>query len=202
MKKKIKIFTTIASLCLAVALMAFGVYAANSISFQATSNVTFVATEIDGSWNLKVEKVWTGTGEGSDTVVLDYAENPYVKSNGQADRGEDVGTDGAGTVTAVKPVDAIGLSYDYATVRYTLKFINDGSKEAKIAFTLVDLSSEALAYGYTLTADENNAETVAGGDTAEFVFVLALNTAESNTGFNPAVEVTAVVDITAVASAN
>lgn len=45
MKKKIKLFSTIASLCLAVALMAFGVWAAtNNPLFKVNSNVSFTAS--------------------------------------------------------------------------------------------------------------------------------------------------------------
>ena len=46
MKKKVKLFSTIASLCLAVALMAFGVWAATSSAFKVTSKVSFTATDV------------------------------------------------------------------------------------------------------------------------------------------------------------
>ena len=46
MKKKGKIITTIASLCLAVALLAFGVYAASSATFDITSSVTYTCTDV------------------------------------------------------------------------------------------------------------------------------------------------------------
>ena len=41
MKKKFKLFTTIASLCLAIALMGFGVYAATQVTVTVTSNVSY-----------------------------------------------------------------------------------------------------------------------------------------------------------------
>lgn len=44
MKKRVKLFTTIASLCLAVALMAFGVYAATTVTVSVTNQVSFTAT--------------------------------------------------------------------------------------------------------------------------------------------------------------
>ena len=46
MKKKVKLITTIASLCLAVALMAFGVYAATSESLKVNSSVSFTSTTV------------------------------------------------------------------------------------------------------------------------------------------------------------
>ena len=66
MKKKVKLFTTIASLCLAVALMAFGVYAARSIILTANGTITFEATDINGVWTQVVANVSGGefkTGE-------------------------------------------------------------------------------------------------------------------------------------------
>ena len=44
MKKKVKLFSTIASLCLAVALMAFGVWAASSTNFGVSSKVIYTVT--------------------------------------------------------------------------------------------------------------------------------------------------------------
>ena len=46
MKRKGKIITTIASLCLAVALMAFGVYAATTVTMGVTSKVCYVVKDV------------------------------------------------------------------------------------------------------------------------------------------------------------
>ena len=46
MKKKVKLFSTIASLCLAVALMAFGVWAATTSAYTVTSKVQFAASDV------------------------------------------------------------------------------------------------------------------------------------------------------------
>ena len=46
MRKKIKLVMTIASLCLAFAIMAFGVYAATSATFTITSKVTYVCNDV------------------------------------------------------------------------------------------------------------------------------------------------------------
>ena len=53
--KKVKLFTTIASLCLAVALMAFGVYAATtSMNLGVSGNIQFNATGLDGTWTYDI----------------------------------------------------------------------------------------------------------------------------------------------------
>lgn len=52
--KKFKLISTIASLCLAVALMAFGVYAATSVSVKITSNISFSAKDnVSGTLTVK-----------------------------------------------------------------------------------------------------------------------------------------------------
>lgn len=63
MKKKIKLFSTIASLCLAVALMAFGVWAATAgAKFNVGSTVTFTADEyVYGEFKVELEKKVSGT---------------------------------------------------------------------------------------------------------------------------------------------
>ena len=71
MKRKVKLFASIASLCLAVALMAFGVYAATSVTYNVTGSVSFTAG-VAVKWTGKVEggklseAVTDGTGHTTD----------------------------------------------------------------------------------------------------------------------------------------
>ena len=59
MTKKVKLFATIASLCLALGLMIFGVYAAGISAFNVSSNVTFNATDdVYGKFEATVKKEW------------------------------------------------------------------------------------------------------------------------------------------------
>ena len=46
MKKKMKLFSTIASLCLAVALMAFGVYAATTVNYTVGGTVSYTMNDV------------------------------------------------------------------------------------------------------------------------------------------------------------
>ena len=46
MKRKFKLFATVASLCLCLALMAFGVYAASNVTYKATGTVSFEVTNV------------------------------------------------------------------------------------------------------------------------------------------------------------
>ena len=55
MKKKVKLFSTIASLCLAVALMAFGVWAASNANFGVTSTVKYTLSgQVQATFTVKV----------------------------------------------------------------------------------------------------------------------------------------------------
>ena len=77
MKRKFKLFATVASLCLCLALMAFGVYAASSVSYKASGSVKYVVTDVKADFTLKVEKSNTqGTKRESDATAatLDPSE--------------------------------------------------------------------------------------------------------------------------------
>ena len=54
MKRRFKILAALTSLCLALALMAYGVYAATSSSLQVTSSVSF-ESQLNVLWKAKVE---------------------------------------------------------------------------------------------------------------------------------------------------
>lgn len=72
MKKKIKLFSTIASLCLAVALMAFGVWAAvaNDAKFKVNSTVSFTAdTMVYGEFKIETKNVVNGEAEKTATEL-------------------------------------------------------------------------------------------------------------------------------------
>ena len=50
MKRKFKLFATVASLCLSVALMAFGVYAASTVNYSVSSTVSFDSVQVATTW--------------------------------------------------------------------------------------------------------------------------------------------------------
>lgn len=82
MKKKFKLFATIGSLCLAVAMMTIGVLAAAQANLTVSSNVTFEAANVNASYAVeKVEPAATwadpkaattveGTFDGTETVTF------------------------------------------------------------------------------------------------------------------------------------
>ena len=95
MKKRAKIITTIASLCLAVALMAFGVYAATQVSFNVASKVSFTVRDVFVDIAGKIEFQDNVGG----TFNIDYANSEYTKTaeDGWAQVGVQVNSTDNGT---------------------------------------------------------------------------------------------------------
>lgn len=122
MKRKVKLFTSIASLCLAVALMAFGVYAATSVTYNVTSSVTFAS-------QAKVQFVGTLTGgvTGTETRSDNYSTT--------GDEAEDAATH-TWTVGEVK----FGPSAAEQEIVYTITCKNLGK-------TAVDVLATGTVFG-------------------------------------------------------
>ncbi len=96
MKRKFKLFATVASLCLSVALMAFGVYAASTVTYTVNGSVTFTS-QLAVTWTGKVEgglleeatNDETHTTDGTEAEDPAYSWSPAAVSFGTGE-GEDV----------------------------------------------------------------------------------------------------------------
>ena len=160
MKKKIKIFSTIASLCLAVALMAFGVYAATQITLTTTSTIKFAATEIQGYWSLQVV--------GGDHT----AYNTLTKIDSTEATAEDNRVP-VGDTVAIDPINLTVQEDGTATVVYTVVFTQKGEKGATVTVTP---TLEAVT-GFDVDVKTAQTKTTAAKDaTCEFVFTVTLDT--------------------------
>lgn len=69
MKKKFKFIASVASLCLAVAMMTIGVIAAQQVTFNVTSNVTFSASSVFMGFEGKVERATTDAFTGAEVLA-------------------------------------------------------------------------------------------------------------------------------------
>ncbi len=96
MKRKFKLFATVASLCLSVALMAFGVYAAAQVTYTVSGSVSF-ESQLAVKWEGKVEGGKSGASTdsvahqstGTEETDPAYTWNPAVVNFG-AGEGENV----------------------------------------------------------------------------------------------------------------
>ena len=154
MKKGFKIATTIASLCLTVALMAFGVYAATSSTLGISSTVSFTSQDVQVFWE------WSVSG-GSLTTAN---SGEYQTTLEGAVDNKDISL---GTINFVT-----NNGEDGKTIKYTIKCTNTGAKPVSVTAPTAGLfaGDENLSISYTtnsagtawsdVTLDTTTAKTV------------------------------------------
>ena len=201
MKKRVKLITTIASLCLAVALMAFGVYAATNSNFGVTSKVSYtVSGEVHVQFDVAVaftSNVNRTEGTTEDQLTIDATSakltNAIVQKPGE---GNVQGSIDLG-VYAFQP--GVTTS-DY--VEYTIKIKNLGKYDANVVVTglLKNDNTKSVTITRTLTNVEltdgtgNESGTIAKETEATFVVKFAMadvTTDYAETTFNPTFVVSA-----------
>lgn len=183
--KKQRLFGTIASLCLAISLLAFGVYAAGAVTFNVTNTVTYSFSDVLVDVNAKLYRVSTtnttiigsdavaGLGDDSWTEVEGGVTNGTLKSY--------TGSDGVYTQDAAA-----------STVNSSIAFNmnNSFAYKVEIDFTTVSTSGVTVTYNDTafvdsvdtdnitliVNADAENASIVAG-ETYTFVYYVLLEDA-------------------------
>ena len=144
MKKKFKLFATIGSLCLAVAMMTIGVLAATTASFTVTSNVTFSAVA-------GIYATYTVT-DGTDTETSKNWTSLEAASTDFADKEVTLNTT-ANTVTESNP-----------TYSYTITIVNNGSAAADghEAFTATHDGEDVASGAHTVTYVWSGVDTISG----------------------------------------
>jgi len=157
MKKRVKLLTTIASLCLAVALMAFGVYAATTASFAVTTSVTFsIGDNIAGTVTVSEYNAAKGAtakaGEALDSDTHTFTANETVTNHALT-------------------LDNVALTAENPTVVYEVVFTKaEGSKDATIVISNVQIGGKAVdSKLWTVT---NNAGVLA----IEYIGVASIST--------------------------
>ena len=179
MKKRVKLLTTIASLCLAVALMAFGVYAATTAGFNVTGTVSFTAAN-----DVYLEFVDVEYHTSSKLNVTDAADASWVSATVTADESGATGwttvdTNGApkatvvdGTITGVtyafknaagsdaaiygyKVVLTFKVNHDMSTLKVAL---TDTQDDANVNYASTAAWHPAAGEAANFTADEMTAE--------------------------------------------
>ena len=138
MKKKIKLLATIASLCLAIGLMTFGVYAAASVTVSITSSVTYsvganVAFEVYGAGAAQSSATTSATTETLTTLLATVS----VTSSG---------TESGTAISAV----ALDATNSYAVYSFYIK--NIGSTE----ITNITITDATGSLDENLTATPSN----------------------------------------------
>ena len=147
MKRKFKLLTSVASLCLAVALMAFGVYAATAPKVTISGTVSFNATNV-----FATVTVYAGTGDeaGWDVVeTLTY----------DATQGEDA-------PTVQIPAEKLQLNDTTTTCGYKVVIRNDFTGDALLNIAITDAEpspAEGWSFGQVESSGGLTEEGLAAG---------------------------------------
>ena len=179
MKKKVKLITTIASLCLAVALMAFGVFAAlnvsytitNTVSYSAAANVKATITYTTEATNVK--EIRKGSLDGE---VYTHANNKVIFSDTVGDnKGENAAATGAENIGDLYfVIDDVSKEITY---KYTVTIVNnaaahDANKTLVVALTLKSDDDQMATKGYAIdVTGEASQEVAITGSTTYSVLI-------------------------------
>ncbi len=148
MKRKFKLFATVASLCLCLALMAFGVYAATNVKYTASGSVSFTVNDVFVTvTNNMVKKIGTAQEE---KVASDVESAQSYTVDGSSVK---TGTDLAADCTYEDVV--FTKTGDY--IKYTTTIKNDGESPIKVKFVVTKPTDEAHL-GATVTAQVTGEE--------------------------------------------
>ena len=180
MKKKVKLITTIASLCLAVALMAFGVYAALNVSYTIKNTVSYSAAA-----NVKATITYT-TELGNATATVGEEETPYstvtdkvifTDTIGNTDKA--TGTEEIGDLTLTAVNLAQNMTFKYTVTIKNNALSTDAYQTLYVKLTLPgdDATVETAGYKITVTGQELN--TVALNGEVKYTVEIAVSTSTS-----------------------
>lgn len=126
MKKKAKILTTVASLCLAVALMAFGVYAMTQATMAVTAKVTFTVQDIFADITLDAYTVSADATPVETRVETQATRTTYSTVSGKL---EAINAGNADTLTAWTPTTA-DLTSTVPTAKWVITIENKSTTNA------------------------------------------------------------------------
>ena len=150
MKKKAKLFTTIASLCMAVALMAFGVYAATNQTLNVTSSVAFNSTTV--LVDIK------GTVAGAVETVAEYTYTHDATDPNKQPTGWTIGD--------------LTFGETHATITYTIEVTNQSEFAIKVTVTGAPAAIEGQ---FTVAETGATTASVAKGDKATYTLTMGLS---------------------------
>lgn len=173
MKKRVKILTTIASLCLAVALMAFGVYAATQQTMTVGSTVSFTA-QVAVTWGWEVEGGELGTTGVSGTKQVGAGET------------SDLAFNPANETTNALPATVKFTNKENDQITYTFTCHNDGNDAITVTVTHTPVvETDNLKVDYKDLAWAGNHTVEANGTlTLTVTFTMVSPTVAVNTSFD------------------
>ena len=177
MKKKVKLITTIASLCLAVALMAFGVFAAlnvsytitNTVSYSAAANVKATITYTTEATNMK--EIRKGSLEGE---VYTHANNKVIFADTVGNTDKATGTEAIGDLYFVVEDISAPMTYKYTVTIANNAEAHDANKTLVVALTLKSSEDLMATKGYSITVTGQASQEVAIGNSTSYSVLITV----------------------------
>ena len=123
MKRKFKLFATIASLCLCLALMAFGVYAASTVKYTASGSVSFEVSDVFVTMTSKLE----ATVGGTKSADVDDEQKSYTGDTTKVP---------SATTEYSKAFEAVAFKKTGDNIILTVTIQNDGASKVNVKFTV------------------------------------------------------------------
>lgn len=156
MKRKFKLITSVASLCLAVALMAFGVYAASKPTVTINGTVSFSAEKVMADVTVTKGSAGTETGitYAADGIKLDAVAGNVANLTA---------ADNANKAFSDVNVD-LNDTTTYAGIKVVIKNTFATGSKSTVKITAADLPTAGSKPGVTVTV--KNGESVWDGTTA------------------------------------
>ena len=154
--KKVKLFTTIASLCLAVALMAFGVYAATNVKFTISNNVSYTAAEY-----IKAKIEFSTATENCTAANVNTTTTIWSDEDGNAED-VDAGTFDIGSVVLTSTSNDLTelMTYSYTVTVTNLHAASDANSTVYVDAEYPQEVDNLDTLGYKIEVDELSAATV------------------------------------------
>ncbi len=179
MKKGFKLITTISALCLSVALLAFGVYAATSSTLTINSTVTFTSQDVQVLWEWSVSggsltSATTGdyqtTAEGTvDDESVNLGSINFVTTSGDAGKiityTISCTNTGAKSVRVTAPTAGLFAGDPNLTITYT----TNGTGTTWTDVTLDTASAKTVTYEVVLTLKDATQDITTQTLSASFV---------------------------------
>lgn len=124
MKRKFKLFATIASLCLCLALMAFGVYAASSVKYTASGSVSFEVSDVFVTMQSTLKSTVGGTPAAD---IAKDAQKSYTEDGAKVP---------SATTEYNDTFDAVKFTKTGDNIVLTVTITNDGASKVNVKFTV------------------------------------------------------------------
>ncbi len=174
MKKKFKLFATIGSLALAICMMTIGVLAANTVTLNVSSTVSFAADSVYANFEGKV----AGAATGNTTVT---AQNYTTLQDPSA-----ATFTGTGITGGEWAVSNVTFGEENTEITYTFKFTNK-TPDKNLQVNVVDNTTADT--GITVDKNGDDFDLTTDGDNGEVTYTLTLTLTDVSKSVNATVDI-------------